>query len=84
MAVGRGMNVALVGPNGAGKTTLVRLITGELEPLAGRVRLGTGVDLASVDQLQAEVLDPDRTVLSELRTVTDVEPPGRNLRTYLA
>jgi ATP-binding cassette subfamily F protein 3 len=37
-----------------------------------------------VDQLQAEVLDPDRTVLSELRTVTDVEPPGRNLRTYLA
>ena len=83
-AVERGMNVALVGPNGAGKTTLVRLITGELEALAGRVRLGTGVDLASVDQLQAEVLDPDRTVLSELRTVTDVEPPGRNLRTYLA
>ena len=83
-AVERGMNVALVGPNGAGKTTLVRLITGKLEAMAGRVRLGTGVDLASVDQLQAEVLDPGRTVLSELRTVTGVEPPGRNLRTYLA
>ena len=37
-----------------------------------------------MDQLQAEVLDPARTVLSELRTVTDVEPPGRTLRTYLA
>ena len=35
--VERGRKVALIGPNGAGKTTLVRLITGEMPPLAGRV-----------------------------------------------
>jgi len=29
---------ALIGPNGAGKTTLVGLITGRIEPSAGRVR----------------------------------------------
>jgi ATPase subunit of ABC transporter with duplicated ATPase domains len=30
--------VALVGPNGSGKTTLLHTITGDLEPLSGRVR----------------------------------------------
>jgi ATPase subunit of ABC transporter with duplicated ATPase domains len=32
--------VALAGPNGCGKTTLLRLITGELAPCAGTVRVG--------------------------------------------
>ena len=29
----------VVGPNGAGKTTLIRLISGELEPGRGQVRI---------------------------------------------
>jgi ATPase subunit of ABC transporter with duplicated ATPase domains len=36
-AVRPGQRVAVLGPNGGGKTTLFRALTGELEPVAGRV-----------------------------------------------
>ena len=83
-SIERGSTVALVGPNGAGKTTLVKLLTDQLPPLKGNLKLGTNVDLSSFNQLQTEILDEKRTVLEELRTVPGVEVDGRNLRTYLA
>jgi ATP-binding cassette subfamily F protein 3 len=63
-----GERIALVGPNGSGKTTLARLIEGELEPLGGRVRLGTGVQLGYFAQEQ-EDLDPESTPFEALRAV---------------
>ncbi|MFO1047790.1 MAG: ATP-binding cassette domain-containing protein [Geminicoccaceae bacterium] len=56
----RGDRVGILGPNGAGKTTLLRLLTGELAPDAGTVRLGTGLEIARFDQHRAQ-LDPERT-----------------------
>jgi ABC-type branched-subunit amino acid transport system ATPase component len=44
-----GSRHALIGPNGAGKTTLINLLTGFLEPTAGRVLLG-GEDVTSLPQ----------------------------------
>src|SRR6476660_3415018 len=35
----KGARHALIGPNGAGKTTLINLLTGVLEPTAGRITL---------------------------------------------
>jgi len=51
----RGDRLAIVGPNGAGKTTLVRLLLGELPADSGTVKLGTGLDIAYVDQSRAEL-----------------------------
>ena len=57
-----GERLAVVGPNGAGKTTLLRLITGQMPPQTGTVRLGVNVRLGVMAQEQ-ETLDLQRTVL---------------------
>ncbi len=52
--------VGVIGPNGAGKTTLFRMITGEVEPDAGRFRVGETVQLGYVNNnlpLDTEVSD---------------------------
>ena len=46
----RGDRVGLVGPNGVGKTTLLKMLTGELPPEPARVRLGTNLEIATLDQ----------------------------------
>jgi len=46
----RGDRIGLIGPNGSGKTTLVRLLTAEMAPDQGTVRLGTQLDISMIDQ----------------------------------
>lgn len=64
----RGDKIGLIGPNGAGKTTLLKLILGELAPDAGRVRLGTRLEVAYFDQF--------RSALDEEATLAEVISPG--------
>lgn len=58
--IGRGDRIGIVGPNGAGKTTLLRMLTGELAPDEGRVTLGTGLAMISLDQRRAALRPDDR------------------------
>jgi ATP-binding cassette subfamily F protein uup len=65
LRIHRGDRVGVVGPNGAGKTTLLKLLTGELEPDAGNVKLGAALEVARLDQNRAS-LHPDETLANVL------------------
>ncbi|MFN3288681.1 MAG: ATP-binding cassette domain-containing protein, partial [Sphingomonadaceae bacterium] len=57
----RGDRIGIVGPNGAGKTTLLKVLTGELAPSEGQVRIARTVEGVAIDQ-QRRLLDPARRV----------------------
>ncbi len=73
----RGDRVAFVGPNGAGKTTLLKILTGELAPDAGTVRLGTNLDIAVFDQARA-TLDLTMTLWDGMVNDPDMAVSGRS------
>ncbi|MHA6722084.1 ABC-F family ATP-binding cassette domain-containing protein [Sphingomonas sp. RS2018] len=61
LRVTRGDRIGIVGANGAGKTTLLRLLTGELAPDEGTIRLAKTLDGIVIDQ-QRKLMAPDKTV----------------------
>jgi ATP-binding cassette ChvD family protein len=82
----RGGIVGVIGPNGAGKTTLFRMITGQEEPDAGSLTVGSTVQIAYVDQ-NRDTLDPEKTVYQEISGGQDQLQFGRrfvNSRAYAA
>ncbi len=61
----RGDRFGIVGPNGAGKTTLLKLLTGQETPDAGRIKLGTNLNIVTLDQQRA-ALNPTTTLADTL------------------
>ncbi len=51
----RGDRLGVVGANGAGKTTLVNMLTGNLKPDSGSVKLGAGLAMATLEQSRASL-----------------------------
>ena len=73
--------VALMGPNGSGKTTFLKTVLGQLEPLAGYVRLGASLKIGYFAQVHAG-LNPERNILDTILEVKNL-PPGE-ARGFLA
>jgi len=82
----RGGIVGVIGANGAGKTTLLELVTGEVRPDAGELRVGPTVQLAHADQARSG-LDASTTVFEAVSGGLDhIKAGGRELpaRAYVA
>ncbi|MEZ5177052.1 MAG: energy-dependent translational throttle protein EttA [Acidimicrobiales bacterium] len=78
--------VGILGPTGAGKTTLFKMLTGQEQPDAGSITVGSTVQLAYVDQSR-DSLDDDATVYEEITGgKDDLVVGGREIhgRAYVA
>ena len=76
--LGPGDRVGIVGVNGAGKSSVLNLISGALQPSAGKVKHGRTVALRHLTQ-QLDDLDPDGRVLpmvESFRRVTKTTDGG--------
>eukprot|EP00644_Phytophthora_capsici_P008090 jgi/Phyca11/510359/fgenesh2_kg.PHYCAscaffold_58_\ len=74
--------VALVGANGTGKTTLLKLITGDLVPVAGNVRPHSKLRIARFSQHFVDVLDLEKTPLEYFRSLFQTKSV-EDVRSYL-
>ncbi|WP_417843857.1 ATP-binding cassette domain-containing protein [Thalassospira sp.] len=61
----RGDKVGIIGPNGAGKTTLLKMLTGQIEPDEGTIKIGTNLTPTYFDQKRA-ALDDTKTLWDTL------------------
>ncbi len=82
-ALRAGGRIALLGPNGGGKTTLLRALLGEIEPLAGALRIRARC--ATVPQTERSQLDYpvsalDVAAMGALARIPWWRRPGRHER----
>ena len=82
LTIAPGDRIGLLGPNGAGKSTLIKLLAGELEPLAGERLAAQELRLGYFAQHQLEQLDPDASALLHLQRL-DPKASEQSLRNFL-
>ena len=85
LRIQRGDRVGLVGANGTGKTTLLRLLTGELKPDTGTVKLAKTLSGIVIDQ-QRKLMEPHRKVrdvLAEGGDWIEVRGVKKHIKGYL-
>ena len=66
LAVNPGDRIGILGRNGAGKSTLMRVLAGQVAPMAGTLTAAPDVMTGFFAQIELEHLDSDATALAEL------------------
>ena len=66
LSVNPGDRIGILGRNGAGKSTLMRVLAGQLAPLAGTLTAAPDVMTGFFAQIELEHLDSDGTAIAEL------------------
>ncbi|HEV3371303.1 MAG TPA: ATP-binding cassette domain-containing protein, partial [Xanthobacteraceae bacterium] len=69
--------IALLGANGNGKSTLVKLLSGRLAPMAGRVTRPDKLEIAYFAQHQLDELAPDDSAFDHLRRLMPDQPESK-------
>ncbi|MFC3122618.1 ATP-binding cassette domain-containing protein [Agaribacter flavus] len=77
-----GSRIGLLGRNGAGKSTLVKLLAGELAPIAGDYHLSQGLDVGYFAQHQVDSLDMQATPLWHIQNL-DKQATEQSIRDFL-
>ncbi|NBB08932.1 ATP-binding cassette domain-containing protein [Pseudomonas sp. SLFW] len=77
-----GARIGLLGPNGAGKSTLIKNLSGELEPLSGRLVRGENTVVGYFAQHQLDSLDAKASPLLHLQRIAPTERE-QTLRDFL-
>ncbi|QZN91221.1 ATP-binding cassette domain-containing protein [Idiomarina abyssalis] len=77
-----GTRLGLLGRNGAGKSTLIKLLAGELEPMAGERLVNPGLSIGYFAQHQLETLDLAASALLHLQRI-DKQASEQKLRDFL-
>ncbi|MCO6055856.1 ATP-binding cassette domain-containing protein [Pseudomonas sp. MOB-449] len=77
-----GARIGLLGPNGAGKSTLIKTLSGDLDPLGGRLARGENLAIGYFAQHQLDSLDAKASPLLHLQRLAPSERE-QTLRDFL-
>jgi ATP-binding cassette, subfamily F, member 3 len=69
--------IALLGANGNGKSTLVKLLSGRLLPMAGRITRPDKLEIAYFAQHQLDELAPEESAFDHLRRLMPDQPEAK-------
>lgn len=69
--------ICVIGKNGKGKSTLLKLISNDLSPLNGIIKVHNKVEIGYFGQMNIDRLDKNLTIYEELQRVDDSLPQSR-------
>jgi ATP-binding cassette subfamily F protein 3 len=75
--IANGEKICVIGKNGKGKSTLLKLITQDLQPLKGSVKVHSKVEIGFFGQMNIDRLDKNSTIYEELQKVDERLPQSR-------
>jgi ATPase subunit of ABC transporter with duplicated ATPase domains len=67
LTIRRGERWAVMGRNGAGKTTLLKILSGNLTPDDGEVKLGASLKVGYFAQQSLDTMDAELTIIEQLQ-----------------